>query len=133
MADTNSYRRRRQPVKPKVSPAGSGRQAKRGLAAVWGRLGAIRNRLWAWLNQPLAGWSAPAGQSGLAAQLTKSRSLLPAYVRLSWAELKCVSWPGFGVAMRLTWAVFVFSVVFAVLVSGVDWVLTRIFQALIFR
>ena len=45
--------------------------------------------------------------------LTKSRRLAPGYFVSSYRELKLVAWPTRKTAAKLTFAVFVFSVVFA--------------------
>ncbi len=84
-----------------------------------------------WLNQPLAGLPNPASPHPLAASLSRSRSIVPRYVRESWAEMRQVIWPRFGQAMRLTFAVVLFSAFFAVLVSSIDWMLTKIFEEII--
>ena len=85
---------------------------------------------WRWLNQPVH-THANANEAGLAANLTRPRSMLPAYVRDSIYEIKQVTWPNFGVAMRLTFAVFIFATFFAVIVASLDWVLTQIFEEII--
>lgn len=59
--------------------------------------------------------------------------LLPRYVRNSWKELKQVVWPGRSQTLRLTFAVIVFSVVFGLVVAGVDFVLDKLFKELILK
>lgn len=92
----------------------------------WAPFGA----LFKWLNQPLS-IHADKPQKGLMANLTKSRSMVPAYVRNSFTELKMVIWPSFPTALRLTFAVCIFAAIFALLVLVFDWALTHIFEELI--
>ena len=84
-----------------------------------------------WLNQPLASLPNPASPHPLVASLSRSRPLAPRYLRESWAEMRQVAWPRPGQAMRLTLAVVLFSAFFAVLVSSIDWMLTKIFEEII--
>lgn len=58
---------------------------------------------------------------------------VPPYIRNSWKELRLVSWPNMRMTLRLTYAVIVFSVVFGLIVAGVDWVLDKIFKELIIK
>ncbi len=83
-----------------------------------------------WLNQPVRTHADYSQNSKLSA-LAKHRSVVPPYVRQSAAEIKLVTWPTFSAAMRLTSAVFFFAVFFAVVVAGLDWALTRIFEEII--
>lgn len=55
------------------------------------------------------------------------------YVRGSWQELKMVTWPTRHEGLRLTSAVIVFSVVFAVILAGVDYGLDKLFKHLLLR
>ena len=96
----------------------------RGLSRVFGPAGR-------WLNQPVAGLPAPASSHPLVTALSQPRSLAPRYLRQSWAEMRQVTWPRFGQAMHLTFAVVIFSIVFAVLVANIDWLLTKIFEEII--
>ncbi len=57
--------------------------------------------------------------------------LLPRYVRNSWRELRLVTWPDRRTTLRLTFAVLVFSIIFGLIVAGVDFVLSKIFRELI--
>ncbi|MDB5177617.1 MAG: preprotein translocase subunit SecE [Candidatus Saccharibacteria bacterium] len=59
--------------------------------------------------------------------------LCPPYIRNSWRELRQVSWPGFKLTMRLTYAVILFSVSFGLIVAGVDFVLDKIFKEIIVK
>lgn len=55
------------------------------------------------------------------------------FVRSSWQELKQVTWPTRREGLRLTSAVIVFSVVFAVILAGVDYGLDKLFKHLLLR
>ena len=83
-----------------------------------------------WLNQPVK-THADYNQNAWSSMLTKQRSMVLPYIRQSAAEIKLVSWPSFSSAMRLTSAVFLFAVFFALIVSGLDWALTQIFEEII--
>lgn len=63
--------------------------------------------------------------------LTKHRSFVPSYFRQSFSEILLVTWPTFREVMRLTGAVVLFSVVFALIISGLDWLLEKGFQEVI--
>lgn len=86
-----------------------------------------------WLNQPMVGLPGSGGRasSPTVEALSRQRSLTPKYVRESWAELRQVTWPRFGQAMRLTFAVMIFSAFFAILVYNIDRALTWIFEEII--
>lgn len=85
-----------------------------------------------WLNQPLASLPGSGRTSRpVVDALSRPRSLFPKYVRESWAELRQVTWPRFGQAMRLTFAVMLFAAFFAVLIANIDQLLTRIFEEII--
>ena len=128
--DENDGPRRRRP------PAADKQSKKQARASFWGRrrstLGRLFSRSTGWLNQPLGSFASPETNPGRTWQaLTKHRSLAPRYVRQSWAEVRCVTWPQFPQALRLTWAVVVFAVIFSILVATVDWILTEIFKEVI--
>lgn len=63
--------------------------------------------------------------------ITKSRHFVPAYFRNSWTELRNVTWPKLPEALRLTLAVILFASIFAIFISGLDWLLDKLFQELI--
>ena len=86
--------------------------------------------LFKWFNQP-AYIHRQHPQSSPAATLTKHRTIIPAYIKNSAYELKLTTWLDFPRAWRLTMAVFVFAIFFALLVIGLDWVLTKVFEAVI--
>lgn len=56
--------------------------------------------------------------------------LLLKYVRESWTELRQVSWPNARETYRLTVAVIIFSVIFALIVTVIDYGLEKVFKAL---
>ena len=55
------------------------------------------------------------------------------FVRGSWQELKKVTWPARREGLRLTSAVISFSVVFALILAGVDYGLDKIFKQLLLK
>ena len=63
--------------------------------------------------------------------MLKDRSLIPSYVKGAASELKQTVWPSLPVALRLTVAVYIFAVIFALLVAGLDWVLDKIFEEVV--
>ncbi len=56
------------------------------------------------------------------------RILFPKYIRNSFQELKLVHWPNRRETLRLTFAVLVFALIFALVVSGIDFVLDKLFR-----
>lgn len=56
---------------------------------------------------------------------------LPRYLRGAWQEIRLTTWPNRKETIRLTFAVFIFSTVFAVFVSVLDFALDKIFKHLI--
>lgn len=62
-----------------------------------------------------------------------AKVLLINYFVSSWRELKDVTWPGRRETLRLTAAVFIFSVVFGVLVSLSDFGLDKLFHKILLR
>ena len=89
----------------------------------------IGGRVNQWLQTPLL--THKASSSSLGEALTRQRSMLPKYVHDSWAEVRQITWPKFGQALRLTWAVLVFAVIFSVIVSILDWALSQLFNEFI--
>ena len=59
--------------------------------------------------------------------------LLPRYIRNSWRELRLVSWPDRKKTFQLTYAVIVFSVLFGVIVAGVDYGLDKLFKEIVLK
>lgn len=58
---------------------------------------------------------------------------VPPYIRNSWKELKLVTWPNFRETLRLVYAVIIFSIIFGLVVAGLDWILTKVFKEIILR
>ena len=63
--------------------------------------------------------------------LKKRVRLAPKFVREAWAEIKLVTWPNRRDTMRLTMAVFIFAVIFAVIVGFLDFGLDKLFKKVI--
>jgi preprotein translocase SecE subunit len=57
-----------------------------------------------------------------------NRHLVPKYIRNSFAELRNITWPGRKLSRQLTTAVVLFSIVFAIVVSSLDYGLDKIFK-----
>lgn len=55
------------------------------------------------------------------------------YFRNSWKELKLVTWPNRKQTLQLTFAVFVFAVVFGAIITAVDYGLDKLFRAIILK
>ena len=53
------------------------------------------------------------------------------FVVTSWQELRQVTWPDWRQTRRLTTAVLIFSVIFGVIVAGVDYGLDKLFRLLL--
>jgi preprotein translocase SecE subunit len=60
--------------------------------------------------------------------LNKRRSVTPRFLKEAWAELRQVEWPNARTTMRLTLAVFIFSLVFGAVITIVDYGLDKIFR-----
>lgn len=59
--------------------------------------------------------------------------IIPPYFRNSWHELRLVTWPNRKTSLQLTWAVILFSVIFAVLIGSFDFVLGKLFKDVIIK
>lgn len=62
-----------------------------------------------------------------------SKILLLNYFKTSWHELRKVTWPGRKETWQLTFAVFIFAICFGVLISVVDYGLSKLFQEALLR
>ena len=93
-------------------------------------LGRLLVKLGALLNQSVPVYQ-PETSSRLNHFMLKQRSLMPTYVSGAARELRQVVWPSLPVALRLTLAVYVFAVIFALLVAGLDWLLNHAFEEVI--
>lgn len=63
--------------------------------------------------------------------MSKPRTVTPNYFRLSWQELRQVKWPDRKETTKLTIAVFMFAIFFALIISLADYGLDKVFKALI--
>lgn len=54
--------------------------------------------------------------------------IVPGYFKKSWEELKQVTWPSWSNTFKLTLAVIIFSVVFGVFITVVDYGLDKVFR-----
>lgn len=61
------------------------------------------------------------------------RFITPNYFINSWREVRLVTWPTRRETWRLTFAVFIFALVFGAMVAGVDKVLDILFKKLILK
>ncbi|MCA9347851.1 preprotein translocase subunit SecE, partial [Candidatus Saccharibacteria bacterium] len=61
------------------------------------------------------------------------RILWPKYFRNSWAEVRQVSWPTRRETWKLTFAVIAFALVFGLAAYGIDFVLDKIIERIVFR
>ena len=55
------------------------------------------------------------------------------YISNSWQELRLVTWPNRRQTFALVWAVVIFSLVFGVLIAGVDYGLDKLFKEFIVK
>ena len=63
--------------------------------------------------------------------LGKKGRILPLFVHEAWDQLKMVTWPNARDTVRLTMAVFIFSVIFASIVGVLDFGLGKLFREVI--
>lgn len=59
------------------------------------------------------------------------RILWPTFFREAWREIRLVTWPNARDTIRLTIAVFIFSVIFAAIVGVIDFGLDKLFKEVI--
>jgi len=59
------------------------------------------------------------------------RYIVPGYFKKSWEELKKVTWPSWSDTWKLTLAVIVFSAVFGLMITVVDYGLDKVFRKLL--
>jgi preprotein translocase SecE subunit len=55
------------------------------------------------------------------------------YFRESWQELRKVTWPGRRETLQLTFAVFVFAIVFGLMITIVDYGLNKLFEQILLK
>jgi preprotein translocase subunit SecE len=65
--------------------------------------------------------------------IDKTVLALPRYLKGAWGEIRLTTWPNRKETIRLTFAVFIFSSVFAVFVAVLDFVLDKIFKHLVIK
>jgi len=70
-------------------------------------------------------------QNKLGRFLTKRRSLMPKFLRGAFYEIRRTTWPNARETVRLTFAVFIFAIIFSVIVASLDFVLDKIFRSII--
>lgn len=57
--------------------------------------------------------------------------IIPGFLSGAFSEIRQTSWPNRNETIRLTWAVFVFAIVFSIIVAAFDFVLDKIFRSII--
>ena len=60
--------------------------------------------------------------------LNKRRRFTPGFMLNAWREVRMVEWPPIKTVLRLTLAVFIFSVIFGLLITAVDFGLDKLFR-----
>ncbi len=65
--------------------------------------------------------------------LKKRVRLTPKFIREAWKEIRLVTWPNARETFRLTMAVFIFAVIFAVIVGTLDYGLDKLFREVIIK
>lgn len=65
--------------------------------------------------------------------LNKRVRFVPKFVRESWAELKQVTWPTKRVALKLTLAVFIFSIVFTIFIQIIDFIFNKLVKEILLK
>lgn len=75
----------------------------------------------------------PLPDNKLGKFLNKRRTIIPKYLRESWSELKQVNWPNRKQTISLTFAVFVFAIIFGIIVAIIDSGLNQLFKQLLLQ
>ncbi len=57
--------------------------------------------------------------------------IVPGFLKGAFSEIRQVTWPNRSETIRLTWAVFVFAIIFSIIVAALDFVLDKIFKSII--
>lgn len=60
--------------------------------------------------------------------LNKRRSLVPSFFKAAWREFRMVQWPTKRQTASLTFAVFIFAIIFGLMVAIVDFGLDKVFR-----
>jgi preprotein translocase subunit SecE len=71
----------------------------------------------------------PANKAG--SILSRRVRIIPKFIQEAWQEIRQVTWPSARETFRLTMAVFIFSIIFAVIVGLLDYVLDKVFREVI--
>ena len=100
------------------------RRLRRTAGKLTGRFGRVRSMGQKEYHMPL-----PEGKTGKI--LGKRVRIVPKFVREAWAEIRLVTWPNRQETLRLTIAVFIFAVVFAVIVGLLDYGLDKLFREVV--
>lgn len=75
----------------------------------------------------------PLPDNRLGRFLNKRRYVIPRYFRESFKELKQVKWPNRKQTIQLTFAVFIFAIVFGILIAVVDYGLDKLFKKVLLK
>jgi len=73
----------------------------------------------------------PNNKAGLL--LGKKIHIIPKFLKNAWAELKLVTWPSHRTAIKLTFAVFVFAIIFATFVQIADMGFNKLFKMFLLK
>lgn len=65
--------------------------------------------------------------------INKRRYVIPRYFREAWQELKGVKWPNRKETTQLTFAVFIFAIIFGILVAVTDYGLDKVFKKILLK
>jgi preprotein translocase SecE subunit len=68
----------------------------------------------------------PKGRAGRV--LGKRVHLVPKFYKEAWVELKKVTWPSWGTALKLTLAVIVFAAIFSIFVQFFGYIFEKLFR-----
>jgi preprotein translocase SecE subunit len=60
--------------------------------------------------------------------LSRRVRFVPSFIKNAWNEIRLVTWPNRRDTLRLTMAVFIFAIVFAVIVGLLDYALDKLFK-----
>lgn len=102
------------------------RRLRRSVSAVTGPIGAARR---------IGGkeYYLPLPDSRFGRFLNKRRYLMPRYFRESFKELKLVKWPNRKETTQLTFAVFIFAVIFGITITITDYGLDKLFKKVLLK
>lgn len=95
-----------------------------------GKVGGPLSKGWAFLKQKFGFIKLPENHFGNILRKI-GRILWPNFFREAGREIRQVTWPNRRETMRLTMAVFIFAVVFAVIVGAIDFGLDKLFREVI--